>query len=120
MRLSDQPRFVQRTRSRNSLLGKSRISGPPGGKAFEFPTVTAQETSDRVARDPLANLKRLDENRPGFHWRATPRREGAGGKKGDLVKKAHEDSGNQESCEPPHQSLQNWREAQRATRPRVI
>ena len=26
------------------------------------------------ARDPLANLKRLEANRPGFHWRATPRR----------------------------------------------
>jgi hypothetical protein len=25
------------------------------------------------ARDPLANLKRLEANRPGFHWRATPR-----------------------------------------------
>ena len=22
-------------------------------------------------RDPLANLKRLEENRPGFHWRGT-------------------------------------------------
>jgi len=22
-------------------------------------------------RDPLANLKLLDENRPGFHWRGT-------------------------------------------------
>ncbi len=27
---------------------------------------------DAVAgRDPLANLKRLEENRPGFHWRGT-------------------------------------------------
>ncbi len=25
------------------------------------------------ARDPLANLKRLEENRPGFHWRGTQR-----------------------------------------------
>jgi len=24
-------------------------------------------------RDPLANLKRLEENRPGFHWRGTQR-----------------------------------------------
>ena len=23
------------------------------------------------ARDPLANLRRLEENRPGFHWRGT-------------------------------------------------
>src|SRR5260370_19388938 len=105
MRLSDQPRFVQRTRSRNSLLGKSRISGPPGGKAFEFPTVTAQETSDRVARDPLANLKRLDENRPGFHWRATPRLEGPGGKKRGLVKKTNEDKGAPKASQPPPPAL---------------
>lgn len=26
------------------------------------------------ASDPFANLKRLEANRPGFHWRATPRR----------------------------------------------
>jgi hypothetical protein len=27
---------------------------------------------DTVAgRDPLANLKRPEENRPGFHWRGT-------------------------------------------------
>ena len=26
------------------------------------------------AHDPFANLKRLEANRPGFHWRATPRR----------------------------------------------
>jgi len=62
---------------------KARISAPPGGKASEFPTATAQETADHVARDPLANLKRLDENRPGFHWRATPRLKGSDGKKGD-------------------------------------
>ena len=30
------------------------------------------ETADGVACDPLANLKRLEESRPGFHWR--PRR----------------------------------------------
>ena len=39
----------------------------------------AQHPPDRAvptveARDPLANLKRLEANRPGFHWRATPRR----------------------------------------------
>jgi len=32
---------------------KARISAPPGGKASEFPTATAQETADHVARDPL-------------------------------------------------------------------
>ena len=62
---------------------KARISAPPGGKTSEFSTATAQETADRVARDPLANLKRLEENRPGFHWRASPRLKGSDGKKGD-------------------------------------
>jgi hypothetical protein len=40
-----------------------------------------------VERDPLANLKRLEENRPGFQWRGTQQaeksvqgREGANGK----------------------------------------
>src|SRR2546429_1098306 len=65
---------------------KARISAPPGAKASEFPT-TAHETADRLARDPLANLKRLDENRPGFHWRATPRLKGSDAKKGGCVKK---------------------------------
>jgi len=36
------------------------------------------------ARDPLANLKRLEENRPGFQWRGTqkvaPGKENANGK----------------------------------------
>lgn len=42
---------------------KPSDSQPPDG---DVPTLEA--------RDPLANLKRLEANRPGFHWRATPRR----------------------------------------------
>jgi hypothetical protein len=61
---------------------KARMSAPPRGKATEFPTATVQETADPVARDPLANLKRLEENRPGFQWRATPRLKGSDDKKG--------------------------------------
>jgi hypothetical protein len=38
----------------------SAAQGPPEGK------VDAVE-----GRDPLANLRRLEENRPGFHWRGT-------------------------------------------------
>jgi hypothetical protein len=38
---------------------------------------------DGVARDPLANLKRLEEKRPGFQWRATPTLKDSDGKKGD-------------------------------------
>lgn len=52
---------------------KARISAPLRGKSLELPGLCAQETADGVARDPLANLKRLEENRPGFHWRATQR-----------------------------------------------
>jgi hypothetical protein len=32
---------------------------------------TVRETEAVEERDPLANLKRLEENRPGFHWRGT-------------------------------------------------
>ena len=45
---------------------KARMSAPPGEKAAEFPKAFARETAGGVARDPLANLKRLDENRLDF------------------------------------------------------
>jgi len=51
---------------------KVRISAAPSGKSRELPGLRPQETTHDVARDPLENLKRLEENRPGFHWRATP------------------------------------------------
>ena len=51
---------------------KVRISAAPSGKSRELPDLRPQETAHGVARDPLENLKRLEENRPGFHWRATP------------------------------------------------
>ena len=62
---------------------KARISAPRSGKSLDLPGAYSQETVDGVARDPLVNLKRLDENRPGFHWRATPRLKDSDGKKGD-------------------------------------
>jgi hypothetical protein len=62
---------------------KARISAPRSGKSLELPGAYSQETVDGVARDPLVNLKRLDENRPGFHWRATPRLKSPDGEKGD-------------------------------------
>jgi hypothetical protein len=62
---------------------KARTSAPRSGKSLELPGAYSQETVDGVARDPLVNLKRLDENRPGFHWRATPRLKDSDGKKGD-------------------------------------
>ena len=44
------------------------------GKRDKSPrTQASQETTFGVVedRDPFANLKRLEENRPGFHWRGT-------------------------------------------------
>ena len=62
---------------------KARTSAPRSGKSLELPGAYSQETVDRVAHDPLVNVKRLAENRPGFHWRATPRLKDSDGKKGD-------------------------------------
>lgn len=50
---------------------KARSSAAPSGKSVEEPAASAQATESSVARDPFANLKRLEANRPGFHWRAT-------------------------------------------------
>ena len=44
------------------------------GKQGESPTAEGSKETKVGAvedRDPFANLKRLEENRPGFHWRAT-------------------------------------------------
>ena len=47
-----------------SSLGK-QDKCPAGQGSQETKVGTVHE------RDPLENLKRLDENRPGFHWRGT-------------------------------------------------
>jgi hypothetical protein len=54
---------------------KPRASAAPSGKSPEAPAAPIQTTESGVPRDPFANLKRLEANRPGFHWRAskTPR-----------------------------------------------
>ena len=44
------------------------------GKQEESPTAQGSKETKVGAvedRDPFANLKRLEENRPGFHWRGT-------------------------------------------------
>jgi hypothetical protein len=43
------------------------------GKQKPFEAQGLQETKVETVeeRDPLANLRRLEENRPGFHWRGT-------------------------------------------------
>jgi hypothetical protein len=54
----------------------------PGGWGKDSKPPDSQHPPDRDvptpdARDPLANLKRLEANRPGFHWSATPRKNAA-------------------------------------------
>src|SRR5258708_33232390 len=52
---------------------KARASAAPSGKSPELPSAGSLGEADAAPRDPLPNLKRLDQNRPGFDWRATPR-----------------------------------------------
>ena len=66
-------RLVRRARKRN------RPTAAPGGWEKGTKRSDSQHAGDREVsaletRDPLANLKRLEANRPGFHWRATSRR----------------------------------------------
>jgi hypothetical protein len=58
---------------------RSNAATAPGGwekgtKPSESQHAGDGDVSALETRDPLANLKRLEANRPGFHWRATPRR----------------------------------------------
>src|SRR5580700_10865411 len=53
---------ARRKPTARSSLGKQH-------KPSEAQTLREAETVEE--RDPLANLKRLEENRPGFHWRGT-------------------------------------------------
>ena len=66
-------RLVRRARKR------TRPTAAPGGWGKDTKSSDSQRPPDGdvpvlEARDPLANLKRLEANRPGFHWRATSRR----------------------------------------------
>jgi hypothetical protein len=58
-------RLVRRVRA------KPRETAPSSGKNLQPPTASTQAIEPGPARDPLANLKRLEANRPGFHWRPT-------------------------------------------------
>ena len=58
-------RLVRRTRK------KSRTSAARGGKSVEVPELHAQQTAIGVKHDPLANLRRIEASRPGFHYRGT-------------------------------------------------
>src|SRR6516164_2333957 len=58
---------------------RSKAGTAPDGWGKDVKPSDSQHSRDgdvptEEARDPFANLKRLEANRPGFHWRATPRR----------------------------------------------
>jgi len=60
---------------------RSKSGTAPGGWGKDTKPSEAQPLSEvdmptPEARDPFANLKRLEANRSGFHWRATPTRKG--------------------------------------------
>jgi hypothetical protein len=50
---------------------KPRIAAAQGGKRVEVPELHAQQTATGVQHDPLANLRRVEASRPGFHFRGT-------------------------------------------------
>ena len=60
--------IIRRARKRRGT------TAPPSGKSDELLKSDLQDGADRLEHDPLINLRRLEANRPGFHWHATPRR----------------------------------------------
>ncbi len=58
-------RLVRRARK------KPRTSAPRGGKSVEVAEVHARQTATGVNHDPLANLRKVEASRPGFHFRGT-------------------------------------------------
>jgi hypothetical protein len=58
-------RLVRRARK------KPRTSAARGGQRPEFPELHAQQTATGVEHDPLANLRKVEASRPGFHYRGT-------------------------------------------------
>jgi hypothetical protein len=58
-------RLIRRSRA------KPHATAAASGKSAEASPASIQATEGNDARDPLANLKRLEANRPGFHWQAT-------------------------------------------------
>jgi hypothetical protein len=56
-------------RARRKPTARSSLERQP--KPSEAQTLRETEAETVEKRDPLANLKRLEENRPGFHWRGT-------------------------------------------------
>jgi hypothetical protein len=62
-----------KTVSRSRKIEKSTAASSWGKQDKSPAAQGSQETKVEAVeeRDPFANLKRLEENRPGFHWRGT-------------------------------------------------
>jgi len=58
-------RLIRRARK------KTRTSAARGGKSIEVPELPAQQAGNGMEHDPLANLRRVEASRPGFHYRGT-------------------------------------------------
>lgn len=58
-------RLIRRARQ------KRRIAAAQCGKTVEVLEMHAQQTAPPTEHDPLANLRRLEASRPGFHYRAS-------------------------------------------------
>src|SRR6516165_68179 len=58
-------RLIRRARK------KPRIAAAPGGKRVEVPELHAEQTATGTEHDPLANLRKVEASRPGFHFRGT-------------------------------------------------
>jgi len=50
---------------------KPRIAAARGGKSVEVPELHARQTATGAEHDPLANLRKVEASRPGFHFRGT-------------------------------------------------
>ncbi len=59
------------SRSRNAKKPTVVSSWGKQDKPLEAQGPQGTKVEAVEARDPLANLRRLEENRPGFHWRGT-------------------------------------------------
>jgi hypothetical protein len=57
---------ARKKRTATAAGSRGKQDSPPAVKGLRDTKVETVEE-----RDPFANLKRLEENRPGFHWRGT-------------------------------------------------
>lgn len=59
------------SRSRNAKKPTATCSWGKQDKPLEAQEPQGTKVEAVEERDPFANLRRLEEDRPGFHWRAT-------------------------------------------------